>query len=137
MRAVGGIQGVIMRMNDNIRSQQWSQDKGLINAKFWDICLGVQNRIHDGAGVRKAVVDEVRSQVGVEITDEDVAELLNVYVGKFANLDTVRRPSRVVRVARFGQRIHQACPSCRVTNKVAKGGKTTRHRGWMSRRLYW
>ena len=136
MRAVRDIHTVAMRVQGNIRRHRWSQRKDLIQSKFWDICLGVQKRICDGAGVRKAVEDEVRSQVDVEITHDDVAEVLDMYVGTFANLSTVRRPPRVDRVARFGQRIRQACSSYQVTTKVAKSSMITRYRGWMSRRLF-
>jgi hypothetical protein len=136
MHAVGDIRRVVLRVEDNIHRHRWSQRYVLIGSKFWDICIGVQNSLHEGVGVRKAVEAEVRSQVGVELTGVDVAELLDVYVKTFANLKTVRRPTRAVRDARFGQRVHEACSSYGGTDKVVRGGKTIRSRGWMSRRLF-
>lgn len=135
MRALGDIDNVVMRIDYNVGRQLWRRKWYSIKFKVWDICLGVQNRLHDGTGVRKAFEAESRAQAGVEVTGPDVELLLRVYATLFLNLVTPRMPPRVTRPTRFGQRVQQAGWSSRVATQTTAGGKTSRKRDSRERRL--
>jgi hypothetical protein len=113
--AVDQIDQVVWHIEENITRYRSLRDMTQQYLSFGtSICMGVQNRLHNGDGVRTALEAEIRSQVGVqEATHDEMALLIHLCVGYFSALKTVQRPPSDNRVSRFRQRAHQAYSSSR------------------------
>ena len=57
-------------------SRQYKRLMASVEAKFASICAGIQRRLEGGAGVRAAFKAEVRSHLGVKITDSGVTAMI-------------------------------------------------------------
>lgn len=102
MRAVGDIHNVVIRIAENIETQE--NRRGMaVATKQWEICIGVNDRLHDGAGVRDAFEDEVMSIAGVELTHDEIAIMLRCYASWFSVLELLRMPENRVRAPRSGR----------------------------------
>jgi hypothetical protein len=74
--AASHITKIVLHLSDNVERELSKLRHSKIMSMTLELCIGAQNRIQDGTGVRAAFKAEVRAQCGAEITDGSVKYMI-------------------------------------------------------------
>lgn len=121
MRAVGDIDRVVMRIEKNIADniaksvakKRHRRATKIIYDKTGNICIGVQDRLHDGEGLRTAVKAEVLSHMGVKCTDHTVKRCVRFHLWLFSNLKIAQRLDKRAQAPQSGRVLKSRWPKYR------------------------
>jgi len=118
MRAVGDIDRVVMFIEENIKksiaeniAEKIAESKRRRSQKIieatkvivWEVCIRVQDSLHDGAGVRKAMEDELKPLLRKEVPHRYVTGLIIYYVRCCSNFEIAQRVDKRVRAPASGR----------------------------------
>jgi hypothetical protein len=85
---------ILSHLLDNFKREQRRLARITIESRMLELCIGAQNRIQSGTGVRASFKAEVRSQCGVEISDGVVKSMIGCMINDrdeiITALDNVR-----------------------------------------------